>query len=404
MIRVVAFSTWRLRPRSITLFGQRVTVFLNAVRVLGALIGFGIASSAWVFPQEATEDRVKGSGWWPTKSVPSRADYVGPAACGECHTSQAETQPATPMAHALVTAMPEILGARSQARFQTGPYTYEVSRQESGATYSIRDPARALAVPLRWVFGLGKIGQTYVLERNGEFYESRVSFFSALNALDFTVGHARSVPASLEEGFGKFVHPLEAKHCFGCHSTASVIDNQLRLAELVPGVTCEACHGPGARHVAAMKAGKLEAKAIFNPARLNPVDSVDFCGACHRTWWDVKLMDSVGRINVRFQPYRLQNSRCWKESRGDARLACVSCHDPHEELQRDDAVYDSKCLACHNGAARSNVAAKPVARKCPTATRDCVKCHMPKVEPPEAHFQFADHWIRVVRLGEGYPN
>jgi len=143
-----------------TVSGQRGTVFLNAVRVLAALIGFGIASPALVFPQEATEDGVKGPGWWPTKSVPSRADYSGAAACAECRTLQAETQPATPMGHALVAADSEILGARPQARFQTGSYTYEVSRHESGSTYSIRDSASVLTVPLRWVFGRGKIAQT----------------------------------------------------------------------------------------------------------------------------------------------------------------------------------------------------------------------------------------------------
>jgi len=241
-------------------------------------------------------------------------------------------------------------------------------------------------------------------ERNGEFYESRVSYFAAFKGLDFTIGHSRTVPSSLEEGLGRFIHPLEATQCFSCHSTASVIDNQMRLSELMPGVTCEACHGLRARHVAAMKAGRLDEKSIFNPARLSAVDSVDFCGACHRTWWEVKLMDSVGRINVRFQPYRLQNRRCWKESRGDARLACIACHDPHEALRCDDAAYDSKYLACHNGASRSDGSAKPVARKCPTAARDCVKCRMPKVEPPEAHFRFADHWIRVAWSGENYPN
>ena len=27
---------------------------------------------------------------------------------------------------------------------------------------------------------------------------------------------------------------------------------------------------------------------IFNSAHLDPTDSVEFCGACHGTWWDVK--------------------------------------------------------------------------------------------------------------------
>jgi len=54
---------------------------------------------------------------------------------------------------------------------------------------------------------------------------------------------------------------------------------------------------------------------------------VDYCGSCHRTWWDVTLDESPGLKSLRFQPYRLENSRCW--GKGDARLTCVACHDPH---------------------------------------------------------------------------
>jgi hypothetical protein len=38
------------------------------------------------------------------------------------------------------------------------------------------------------------------------------------------------------------------------------------------------------------------------------------------------------------------------------------------------------------------------------ATKDCVSCHMPKLGPPAAHFKFTDHFIRVVRQNETYPN
>jgi hypothetical protein len=46
-----------------------------------------------------------------------------------------------------------------------------------------------------------------------------------------------------------------------------------------------------AQHVAALSTGHadLASAAIFNPARLSPVDSVDFCGSCHRTWADVAM-------------------------------------------------------------------------------------------------------------------
>jgi hypothetical protein len=33
-----------------------------------------------------------------------------------------------------------------------------------------------------------------------------------------------------------------------------------------------------------------------------------------------------------------------------------------------------------------------------------VSCHMPKVDVPEMHYAFTDHWIRIVRPGETYPD
>src|ERR1700723_1542794 len=85
--------------------------------------------------------------------------------------------------------------------------------------------------------------------------------------------------------------PAKPARCFGCHTTASSIAGRFDTSHLTPGVQCESCHGPGATHVSAMKLGKIEQgrAAIFNPRRLNPTASVDFCGACHRTWADVIL-------------------------------------------------------------------------------------------------------------------
>jgi hypothetical protein len=136
------------------------------------------------------------------------------------------------------------------------------------------------------------------------------------------------------------------------------------------------------------------------------VDSVDFCGACHRTVWDVALTNTRGVANVRFQPYRLEKSRCW--GKGDARLTCIACHDPHQPLMRDPAAYDGRCLRCHlsNATGQPAVAAGQdlPGKACPVATTKCVSCHMAKYEIPGSHAQFTDHWIRVVKADAPYPD
>jgi len=77
----------------------------------------------------------------------------------------------------------------------------------------------------------------------------------------------------------------------------------------------------------------------------------------------------------------------------------VACHDPHREVEHSAAFYDAKCLACHGARAAAQRTAKP----CPAANKDCVMCHMPKLELPGSHNLFSDHWIRVVKPGEAYP-
>jgi len=43
------------------------------------------------------------------------------------------------------------------------------------------------------------------------------------------------------------------------------------------------------------------------------------------------------------------------------------------------------------------------ARSCPVGKEACISCHMPRYELPGANQVFADHWIRIPRKGEGYP-
>jgi hypothetical protein len=72
-------------------------------------------------------------------------------------------------------------------------------------------------------------------------------------------------------------------------------------------------------------------------------------------------------------------------------------------MRHESAFYDAKCLACH---VSSPAEAKTEARSasaCPVAARDCVTCHMPKVELPEMHAQFTDHWIRIAKPGDPVP-
>ena len=75
--------------------------------------------------------------------------------------------------------------------------------------------------------------------------------------------------------------------CATCHSTGYRIteyDDQTKRtlkSEFVEfGVGCEACHGPGAKHVSAKNKGERK-KTIFNPAHVDPQAQSKVCGYCH---------------------------------------------------------------------------------------------------------------------------
>ena len=103
----------------------------------------------------------------------------------------------------------------------------------------------------------------------------------------------------------------------------------------------------------------------------------------------------------------------WKPS-------CVTCHDPHRNVQKSVAINEGKCLSCHanrdvteittSGSKRPSVPdlkpdfshslkpAKPAKTICPVnPKRGCLGCHMPSTRQKESHSIKTDHFIRVPR-------
>lgn len=345
------------------------------------------------------------------KSNAQQSRFLGDEACAACHMEIVEKHRKSSMAKAMEKADNcQILLQFTDLKFQQGKFTFHISRQGDKSIYTISDGKSELAIPILYCFGQGKAGQTYVFDYKGSFYESRVSFYADVKGLDFTLGYAHETPETLIEAAGRKMSLDETKRCFSCHTTGAVQGSQLRTAQAVPGVNCESCHGPGEAHLAAIKAGE---KA---PAKMNILSDLDgdditqnMCGSCHRSVEDVIALPQSGGIgNVRFQPYRIFNSRCYS---ADKRIGCTACHDPHGGLEHSAAYYDSKCLSCHQSTSGSKSVDKPVsggesrdAPACKIGAQNCASCHMPRVDLPGAHFKFTDHRIRIVREGEPFPH
>jgi hypothetical protein len=290
-----------------------------------------------------------------------------------------------------------VLKAHPNLSVQIGNYSYAVQTKEGQSTYTVSDGTGSLTLPIRWALGLHS--QTWLLEKDGEYYESQISYFRQEQGLATTPGHDDLGPRSLSEAIGRKVSVWELLQCLNCHATGAVAGEKLTLDKLRPGVGCEHCHEGAERHLADATRDYF---ATVPPSlrNMNAEDAENFCGQCHRTWQSTLRNHWHGPADVRFQPYRLANSKCFVGN--DPRISCLACHNPHQPLNENAALYDSKCLACH--AESKNPDSIPQIETCKVSKANCVSCHMPKVALPGGHLFFTDHMIRIVRDGDPYPD
>lgn len=322
------------------------------------------------------------------------------AGCLKCHAKQAFWQPSTPMGRAMqVHGNNPTLSSHPDLTFTSGGYTYTVQTRGGSSQYTVTDGTSTLTVPIS--FAMGAEAQTWILQKDGVMYESLVSYYPVLKGLDITTGDERIHPTSLLQALGRPLSDQDAKACFNCHATSAVTNHKLSLDIVQPGLTCEHCHTDAAAHLTRISHG--DDTVLPKDLRdLSTEAMSNFCGQCHRTWDTVVRSHWQGVANVRFQPYRLANSRCYDGT--DPRIACTACHNPHENVKHDAAYYDNKCLACHSPAVTVSAANTNHAKACPVAKNNCASCHMPKVPLPNGHLTFTDHQIRIAKAGEPFPN
>ena len=182
---------------------------------------------------------------WNPRRVPADTVFLGDAVCLDCHKKFAS------FGHSgMAMAMEQVGGSKilsdnPQLTMRVGAYSYQIKRDGKQSFYSVTDGKGTITLPILYAFGQGKMGQTYVLQHEGKFYESLVSFYNEPKALDFTIGAPRSEPKSLLGAVGRVLPPSEVSACFSCHATGAVIGSQLRLENFTHGIRCESCHGPG---------------------------------------------------------------------------------------------------------------------------------------------------------------
>src|SRR5262249_2263146 len=112
--------------------------------------------------------------WNPTR-VPAGVTLVGDKVCAECHKGKADSQSRSSMGLAMESIRDsKILTEHQKMTFRNGPYSYEIARKGDQSFYTVTDGKETISLSILFAFGQGKAGQTYVLQYDGAYYESRV--------------------------------------------------------------------------------------------------------------------------------------------------------------------------------------------------------------------------------------
>ena len=267
-----------------------------------------------------------------------------PVTCATCHHGVISSYAIAPMRHAMEPqgANPA-LEAHPSLTTQIGPYTYRVETKNGQSTYTVSDGTDTLSLPVHWIFGQNS--QTWVLEKDGHFYESFVSYFPRANGLAITPGDQKLKPTNLTEAMGRLLPIWETRTCFNCHGTGVTPGEKLVPAKVKPGLDCEHCHVGSQQHMA--DAAQDNFKIAANIAQASG------CRAGFDLLWAVS--SHLGSVMTQQVDMGLHScvssliasrtSRCFIGN--DRRISCLACHNPHQPLNHSVAYYDSKCLACH---------------------------------------------------------
>ena len=338
------------------------------------------------------------------KPIVRPAGYVGPQACAACHAERwAEFQTTR---HFLACVLPQ--ADEMPAGFEPGKGTYqtrdpslrfEMSRQgETFVQTAIQTTAEGeqrSTAPIGLVYGYrAKTDEVYFNWRENQLYELPMVWLHPQNTW--------GTSSFDTHGSGDFSRALSPR-CLECHTTwmghVPGTVNEYRKDDLILGVTCEVCHGPGQDHVMFHRAHPDDKAAhdIVRPGQLNRQQQLDLCSQCHSnaikhrgpafSYRPGEPLDAHFKTletkyseedHVANQTSYMRQSKCFQKS---GSLTCTTCHNPHRP--RDPVTSGSvACRKCHQAADCAEQS------RVPEAVRDqCSRCHMPAFNKTQVHFR-----------------
>jgi tetratricopeptide (TPR) repeat protein len=356
-------------------------------------------------------------------AAPLTLSYVGAESCSGCHEEQYRAWRGSHHELAMQHATPAaVLGDFSGVEFQN--YGVTSTFLERNGTYFVRTDSASGELeeyPVKFVFGLTPL-QQYLIEFPGGRLQPLPIAWDTRDAeeggqrwfhlyADEFIGHSDLLHWTGREQNWNYM-------CAECHSTNleknySVDSDSFDTTWSEINVACEACHGPGSRHVQQAKDGTLgglaglvvdlddAGRAVWqmnsntgiaerSELRMRPPAQPEACGRCHsrrsvamseyefgKTLLDthsVALLEENlyfpdGQIRDEVYVYgSFIQSRMYQ-----AGVTCGDCHDPHTAQLRSGNEPSDICSTCH----LPTRFASTEHHRHQVADVACVDCHMP---------------------------
>ena len=390
------------------------------------------------------------------QAKPADATFVGAAACAGCHADQTKSWAGSHHAQAMQKATPTtVLGDFNGASLDHHGVTTTFSRNGDAFMVRTEGPDGALHdYEIAYTFGVYPLQQYLIAFPGGRYQALGVAWDSRPKGQGgqrwmHLYPNETLAPGSPLHWTGR--DQTWNYQCAACHSTDlkknyDLAANAYATSWSDVNVSCEACHGPGSRHVDWAKAKAAGSTAddphqgltiwLEAPAkdvwRMNPATGIaerttppnaqelDVCAPCHArrkivakdapvgtpfldanlpALLEAGLYHADGQIDGEVFEYgSFMQSRMHH-----AGVTCSDCHQPHSLALR--AEGNALCAQCHLPA-KFDVAAH-THHEPGGAGAQCVNCHMPAKTYMIVHDR-RDHSLRVPRpdltLSIGTPN
>ena len=403
-------------------------LLLGGLTCVVVLVGTALIAWRWLAPVPGVPPETPTVPATAATPIPqaSPADFVGDAACAQCHAEIVEQYASHPMSRSMAKAGEPATLATFDKSVQIKPggrcvYFVRQAGEDVLEHHESMSDAKGeviydQAVTMDYAMGSGEHGRSYLSNHHGVLLMSSISWYANGNRWELSPGYV----ADDQRRFGRRI----LDECLACHcgrvtrsDTASSVYAQKPFAQLSIG--CENCHGPGRQHIAARQDSSAAASdPIINPARLAPAHRDSVCNQCHlqaaariprygRTFFDFQPgqrleevitvfltgspIDTEGKAKSVSHVQQMMDSQCYRNSDGE--LGCISCHDPHGVPAAESRAdfYRDKCFACHENESCAMELDKRLKHE---SKNSCFECHMPQVGLSDvAHTAQTDHRV-----------